>query len=117
MKKIAAIGAVVWLCSAPPSYADYYLKGSQLSDWCLSENAPTEHQKELYFILCRAYVAATADAIRLSGTEHAGCIPSDAELGQLVNVTKKWIADNRNQTHLPAISLITAAMSEAFPCQ
>lgn len=50
------------------------------------------------------------------GTPAPFCVSPEAENGQLVRITLKYIRKNPELSHLPTVVLLLDAMKEAFRC-
>jgi len=65
------------------------------------------------------YIIGVADSF--NGIKQEGgdffCIPKGATEGQLVDVVRAWIVNNPQQRHFSALSLISRALDDVFPCK
>ncbi len=81
-----------------------------------------------YVFACIGYTegvvdGAMAEAAVLSGSINKGqnqlapfCIPSEADNGQLIRITLKYIRNHPEEAHKPGFVQIIRALGEAFPC-
>lgn len=67
------------------------------------------------------YVGGTFDMLEgakvQAGVKSAYCKPRKATLGQLVDITCKWLKENPAQRHRPAALVANMALAEAYPCE
>ena len=127
MKKIALIA-----CLFSNSAIAGAVSGNDVYGAC----EPTASKLQQGF--CIGYILGAVEGIRLGGftmliasgaegtvqeiddtTSHIQmlCIPSEAENGQIVDISKRYLANNPQSRHDPARSLIFSALREAFPCE
>ncbi len=69
--------------------------------------------------VCASYVAGIADGLEhavIKGSKRLICYPEKANVGQMTDVTRKYLSDNPEKRHLPASLLVFNALSVAFPC-
>ena len=75
---------------------------------------------------CLGYIAGTADSFRtlrfaLQVTKQGGnptiCLPKNATLKQLTDVSLKYVREHPETRHLSADYLATVAWSESFRCE
>jgi hypothetical protein len=45
------------------------------------------------------------------------CIPNNITSTQIVDVVEKWVRDNPEKRHDPAVAAVILAATEAFPCE
>ncbi len=118
MKRLSLmLATLTWLVAGQvsPAWAAYWIKGNAFVDHCLSDDARSE-------AYCFAYVAGVADMVgsisvpMVSGFT-AVCFPDETTLGQLNRVVVKYLKAHPEETHEPAVVLVTVALREAFPCQ
>ena len=62
--------------------------------------------------ICLGYVMGVADAL----AKQKICAPLSVTAGQLESVTKKYLNEFPERLHYSADSLVTDALSKAFPC-
>ncbi len=89
---------------AKPAAAEF-LDGNRISRWCLAEF----YQSSEWF--CDGYVAGVAD------TNKELCIPTNVSVAQTSDIFKKFLRDHPEDRHQNAHSLVSRALSEAWPCE
>ncbi|MBI2725425.1 MAG: hypothetical protein HYX42_04165 [Polaromonas sp.] len=64
------------------------------------------------------YIAGISDADRGAAKRMrpASCIPNGVSLGQMIDVTWKYLRDNPSTRHEPAAFLVREAMIASWPC-
>lgn len=111
MKAVTAAAALVYGLSTAPAFA-YMYDGNQLWENC-------HEGTNMGRGFCYGYIASVADsqkAFMAKGTYHF-CTPSEATLGQLSDVVKKYLGNHPQDRHHPATFLVIQALMEAFPCK
>ena len=118
MKRLSLmLATLTWLVAGQvsPAWAAYWIKGNVLVDHCLSDDSRAE-------AYCLAYVMGVADMVgsisdRMVSGFDAVCFPNETTVGQLHRVVVKYLEAHPEETHQPAVILVTVALREAFPCQ
>lgn len=112
MKKTAVLATLaVFMCSPlglEVRAAGFWKSGNQLHENCAPQDAMYGDG------VCTGYILGVADGNGANGF-HPYCIPDNANVGQMVDVIKKWLEDNPQFRASPAGDLVNAAMMEAFP--
>ena len=67
------------------------------------------------YLKCIGYVAGVADVFAAQNTNTI-CKPKDVTLQQAADVVKKYLTDHPEERHYTAVSEISMALSQAFPC-
>ena len=96
--------ALVVFALAKPVAAEF-LDGNRISRWCLAEF----YQSSEWF--CDGYVAGVAD------TNKELCIPTNVSVAQTSDIFKKFLREHTEDRHQNAHSLVSRALSEAWPCE
>ncbi len=67
---------------------------------------------------CVGYVLGIADAMKNHNTVdgYASCIPDQSTGTQLIDVVIKYMSNHPERRHEAAVSLVSKAFEEAFPC-
>lgn len=87
---------------------------------------PTKHSELEHFETgyCLGWIAGFTGGVRVTeiahGVEakHNGfCLLVGNNYGQMINIIRKFIADNPEKEHLPTVALAIAALAKAFPCR
>ena len=68
---------------------------------------------------CLGYTSGVSD-VMTGGNIVDGlraCIGTNVSRGQAKDVVKRWLENHPQYRHLPARSLVAAALAEAFPCK
>jgi Ssp1 endopeptidase immunity protein Rap1a len=69
-------------------------------------------------LLCLGYVTAIMDVLSVSAVNRfKACVPTDADMNQIMDVVKFFIRDHAEKRHLVAAGLVAEALATAFPCQ
>lgn len=105
------LSLVLMLLFASPVRADF-LDGNKLHETC---NKETDFSFQGF---CHGYIIAVADVMD-DGQVMFGfkvCTPEGVKAPQLIDVVKRWLANNPQDRHYAADSLIAGALDEAFPC-
>lgn len=91
-----------------------FVGGNQLHQWC-QNNGRVEQS------LCMGFIVGVADAIQAA--QYNGyrgptvCFPDASNVGQVVDVGKKWLVDHPHLRHIVASDLVRDALEQAFPCK
>ena len=88
-----------------------YLTGTTLEKYC----APSNYTDDM----CYMAVVGMSDALMYWGaTSLTGgyCIPDGVNSTQLPKVYARWIKQNPEIEHQPAVHLVRNALQEAYPC-
>jgi hypothetical protein len=93
-----------------------YMRGSELLNECSNVYGNSGHQNATKATHCLGFMAGFIDGATY-GSSLDACIPQEADLGQLVRVIVKYLANHPEDLHLSAASLIDKATLEAFPCK
>ena len=92
------------------SHGDFFT-GNKLKDAFDDKNSFGE-------VLAGGYVAAIYDVLSVTNINgFKACIPNSVTLGQLEDVTKKFLSDHPEKLHYGASGLVASALYEAFPCK
>jgi hypothetical protein len=59
---------------------------------------------------------ASDASLKGSFEDFGACIPDEVEIGQMTNITLKYIHENPEQAHMPSAGLVILAQQHAFPC-
>ena len=92
------------------------MDGNKLHSMCQREKASFMEG------VCIGAITSVADALtelRIQGQYLSGyraCIPSQIQASQVIDVAKKYLERNPSERHFTAFSLVTIALSEAWPC-
>ncbi len=105
-----AIGAVAMLPSK-----GHALTGNEIYSMC--KVGPINELNE--HLVCAGYLTAVSDMLANRNVVNGfvACIPNTLGNGQGKDVVVKWLRDNPQVRHYPALSLVAQAWSEAFPCK
>tara|TARA_R110000868_G_scaffold196613_2_gene442579 strand:- start:1521 stop:1850 length:330 start_codon:yes stop_codon:yes gene_type:complete len=109
MKWLLYVGLVIGVMS---SASAGYRNGNNIFKLCT-----TEKSDSLYYINlaeCDGYITGVVD---LAASEKKLCSPKQVTIGQLRDITVKWLSDNPQHRHFTANSLVIAALIEAYPCK
>lgn len=115
----AALATVwaVFLAAVPlpaGSEAPYFHTGNDLRFSCTSSG-------DYHIAACRGFVAGVIDQAELDArvgrASRMFCLPSGVTVGQITDVTRKFLRNNPEILHRPAVALIILAMTDAFPCR
>ena len=122
MKRLSLmLATLAWLVTGQvsPAWA-YWMEGNTLVEDCLSDDATNR-------VACLSYIIGVADIISvISNLDVSGfaavCFPPGAVTAgvtadQLRRVVVKYLKAHPEETHEPAVLLVTVALREAFPCQ
>lgn len=79
----------------------------------------SDEYTKMYWV---GYVAAVSDAlsadgIQISGTLQTACFSAGITVGQVFDVTEKYVNDNPEIRHLSTYLLTILALKQAFPCE
>ena len=68
--------------------------------------------------ICFGYISAIVDLSKCGQNVfgYSSKMPSGATVGQITKVVVKYLNDHPQQLHYTAVSMIAAALHEAFPC-
>lgn len=95
------------------------LNGNHLYADCTAANSKVATDQWLMAGTCMGYLIAVMDALSLGNSINGfkACIPSNADMNQIVDVVKNFIRDHPEKRHLMATALVAEAFSGAFPCR
>lgn len=99
---MCALVAISWLCSVQ-AFADF-MSGARLLTYCRSSNTDAKG-------ICMGYVTGVADAIA-----RRSCFPERLDPGTVVSTVIQWIEQNPRDTDKSGESLVTNALTNAYPC-
>jgi len=102
MKRLISICVAVILLTAIPAFS---LTGNQLKQ---DADSPGSYSKG-YF---DGYVLAV-----LEFTKDRLCIHERVEMGQILDVIKKYLSDHPEELYLSASDLVIRAIQKAWPCK
>jgi len=108
MKKITIIVAAL-IAAATPARA------GAITGQALFENCRNYSTYSNYFNkgLCVGYITAAVEAF--AGSRF--CLPNGVTIGISVDIMERYLRNHPEQRHLDALSLISSAMSKAYPCK
>jgi hypothetical protein len=108
MAMAATALALTWL---PASARGAGSSGNDLWTYCTG----TTFQQGM----CLGLVMGIADAMTAPGGifGRRACFSSEATAGQARDVVKRYLEQQPEQRHYPAVYLVVHALSEAFPCK
>jgi hypothetical protein len=95
------------------------LNGNNLYTDCTAANTRVSTDQWLVAGVCIGYVTAIMDALS-SGNSVNGfkaCVPTNADMNQMVDIVKNFIRDHPEKRHLVATGLVAEAFAQAFPCR
>ncbi len=108
------MATVAVLVLAGEARGDGWTTGNVLHEWCSGETV--WHQR-----MCAGFVSGIADSmVNAPVWEWSTCFPpfpNTVTRGQLTDIVKRWLEQHPENRHLGAAGLVTAALSEAFPCE
>ena len=92
-----------------------YISGNELHRRCEAENGFDQ-------TICTGYISGAVDMLQLAhgmNKDVSVCLPEGpgAELGQLADVVRRYLAAHPELRHMGASSLIFAALRVSFPCR
>lgn len=133
--KITLVALLILLCSElvcaqekpeyPSTSGNAYLRECSVIEKDLKDLTQADMK---YFFACLGYTegvmdGAMAEAAVVSGSIDKSknqlapfCVPSEADNGQLVRITLKYIRKHPEEAHKPGYVQIIRALREAFPC-
>lgn len=86
-----------------------FMTGNKLYDQCKVRSA-----------ICTGYIQGAVDAASFYkswGAPKANfCLPDGVTVGQMIDVTQKFLTEKPELRHLQASSLVVSAMYVSFPC-
>ncbi|MBC8267155.1 MAG: hypothetical protein H8E36_00205 [Rhodospirillaceae bacterium] len=95
-----------------------YKEGNDIHRHC------SQQESEFYTGVCLGYITGAVDV--LSDAKFAGAFINDfeigcwsiaeIELGQLIDIVKKYLVDHPEERHNIATLIVLSAIREAFPC-
>ena len=95
-----------------------YVFGNELLDFC---GAGINKTNALKGNMCNGYIMGIVDSHAVlsawDGTEMRFCLPESLVISQLVRIVTKHLQENPGKLHLSAGSLVSNALSLAFPCE
>lgn len=108
-----AIGWWVLLAGTGEAMAD--VDGNELLNHCHDYTEKSDFGAGF----CIGYVTGIAEALnnKVNSSPTPFCIPSEVIFKQLVLIVTKYLNDNPAELHKTAISIIQAALRDAFPCK
>ena len=117
MKRLSLLLATLaWLVTGHVTSASaWWVEGHQLVEWCRSDDAGQK-------VLCIGYVLGVADVLDTFSTVGAlGLTPvcidqTGVSPGQLERIVMKYLDTHPEETHRPAMNLVTIALHDVFPC-
>jgi hypothetical protein len=80
--------------------------GNSLYDMCTTQGK---------WLNCAGYITGVADVLSQQNPNNM-CLPKGVVISQVVDVVKKYFTEHPESRHYTAISEVTAALTEAFPC-
>jgi Rap1a immunity proteins len=92
-----------------PVRADF-IDGNDLLAHCMASEASLTYAQDQ--AACLFYVMGATDA-----QSQTVCIPQVATTRQAKDVVVRYLERNPQKRHLPAASLVTMALIDAFPCR
>jgi hypothetical protein len=102
----AVFASGVTVLATPPSQAlAYWNDGNKLVDYCKTHDT-----------LVAGYITGVIDSDKNYGTSISYCIPSNANVGQLLDTFCKFLKENPEQRHLPGSNLVRLTLVKAWPC-
>src|SRR6516165_2883814 len=109
MPRLALLTAIIVL-SLPESLVGQVLtiNGNALSRYCTATDAQGQITQAMVAGTCLGYVAATIDIMSSGGSVNGfrGCVPSNADMNQIIDIVKKYIQDHAEKRHLLATRLV-----------
>ena len=111
MSRVFLLAVLAVLAGGPVNAAQGFSTGKELYSKC--QAGP----KTVQYNLCAGYVAGISDAMNIHTLYGVrACHPQNASVSQMVDVVKKFLADNPETRHHLSESLVAIAISDAFPC-
>lgn len=105
---------VLGIAMMPCSSHAYFLDGNKL--WAFCESPPGTAA----LAMCWGFVAGVSDVDDIQRQSGLGgikaCVPESSTIGQLVDVTRKYMKDFPEYRHFSAATVTTLALVGAFPC-
>ena len=99
-----------------PAVAAHFVDGNDLYSKCREEGTAYSPVTTFQlFAYCQGYITGIADGILADGAESRLCMPDKVSGQQLFDVVRSYLVDHPEKRHLPAESLVTAAIREKFP--
>jgi hypothetical protein len=96
----------------------YSIDGNQLYKNCDARNSEGQVSQSVSAGMCMGYVVAIMDVLSVRAVNgFKACVPTDANMNQIMDVVKFFIRDHAEKRHLVAAGLVAEALATAFPCQ
>jgi hypothetical protein len=100
-------GAMVLIAPAEAAdVTDGYVKGTDLLEFCEDRGRPM-------YTFCLGYVVGVAE---MSRQDDEWCPRRGTDNRQLVEIVVRWLREFPSMRHVPAISLVGAALGDSLPC-
>lgn len=104
------LSLVLMLLFASPVRAGTFIDGNSLYEHCNKES-------DFFLGLCSGYVMASVDVLNGGSIgSWKACVPKGVRLTQIRDIVKRHLANNPQDRHYSADSLVAEALSKAFPC-
>lgn len=103
------LSLVMMMLFASPARAIFY-DGNDMHELCNNGGVSGSD-------FCMAYSAAVSDVLEdypINGW--TACVPRTVRLSQIRDIVARWLANNPQERHYTANSLMARALAEAFPC-
>lgn len=100
----AAILSTGVLATSYKSHKVFEVTGNTLTEMCVDNNGFNHG-------VCLGFVNGAA------ALQNEACIPEGVKFGQLKAVIVRYMKENPEQLHKPAIQLIKGALNQAWPCK
>jgi hypothetical protein len=111
MKRIVGMtiaALVLW-----PSLTEaQFISGNELFGFCSATQS--EATFNIQWGQCWGYIMGVADALSFMSRI---CLNSEVTTGQIRDVAIRYLVTHPEKRHLPANFVVSAALSEAFPCR
>ena len=119
--KIASLIAGLFLTYSGPSFAGPHLwSGKQLLPYYQAYESVTANRERSRdvsgYALYLGYIRGTYETLAGS-PEKIVCIGNAVTLEQIARVVGRYMTENPQQLHLPAIFLVRKSLQDAFPCK
>lgn len=94
------------------------INGNQLYNDCAARNTEGPVYQGVLTGICIGYVTAITDVLSVRAVNgFKACVPTDANMDQVIDVIKFFIRDHAEKRHLVAAGLVAEALATAFPCR
>jgi hypothetical protein len=111
MLKTTALAVVALFTMACAAQAD---TGNELKSYCTGRSGFDSGRCHGYISGVVEWQLIIAAAQRMAPIKY--CLPEGVTYGQIVDIVKKFMADNPDKTHWEASVIIHNAVLNAFPC-